>query len=342
MDNSKVYRGRSTVSQDFDIHYLSIDVGGLRKREWLRFKGRSYFVVISTMLMVAYVAIIAISYIKYETTITPAYSANVQTNLLLPGQLNATIEATKHLSYVDRERLADALYDVSQLFDRAIKLSDDATGEVFQIGNDADATVSISREQLETHRQRLMSILDSAKVFSNDFDSKIDKWKYYSTQIAYIRGDEPNEKPRSLVNTINDYIHYFNAWLWIGDPLAGCGGEQRIDAIAFFRLAAIVTPRKFVKVAIEMFGANKVVDAEHLPLEVRPRALQSVDVAEVADRMKKGKREKPLHLDMSFDEALKRIEQTDLRELPKPKPKAKKAKRQKHKQSVDTPTDRPE
>jgi hypothetical protein len=35
------------------------------------------------------------------------------------------------------------------------------------------------------------------------------------------------------------------------------------------------------------------------------------------------KRDKPLHLDMSFDEALKRAAQTDPRELPKPK-KAKK------------------
>jgi hypothetical protein len=39
------------------------------------------------------------------------------------------------------------------------------------------------------------------------------------------------------------------------------------------------------------------------------------------------KREKPLHLDMSFDEALKRFVQTDPREFPAPKPK--KAKRKK-------------
>jgi hypothetical protein len=38
------------------------------------------------------------------------------------------------------------------------------------------------------------------------------------------------------------------------------------------------------------------------------------------------KREKPLHLDMSFDEALKRVAQTDPRELPKaPAKKRKKA-----------------
>jgi hypothetical protein len=33
------------------------------------------------------------------------------------------------------------------------------------------------------------------------------------------------------------------------------------------------------------------------------------------------KREKPLHLDMSFDEALRRVAQTDPRQLPKPQKK---------------------
>lgn len=38
------------------------------------------------------------------------------------------------------------------------------------------------------------------------------------------------------------------------------------------------------------------------------------------------KREKPLHLDMSFDEALRRVAQTDPRELPKSKPAKKRKK----------------
>jgi hypothetical protein len=54
--------------------------------------------------------------------------------------------------------------------------------------------------------------------------------------------------------------------LRIGDPLAVCGSEKRIDAIALFELAPIVAPRELVKVTIEMFGADKVVYAEHLPL----------------------------------------------------------------------------
>jgi hypothetical protein len=44
------------------------------------------------------------------------------------------------------------------------------------------------------------------------------------------------------------------------------------------------------------------------------------------------KREKPLHLDMTFDEALKRVAQTDPRQLPPAKPK--KAKRKKRVQST--------
>jgi hypothetical protein len=40
--------------------------------------------------------------------------------------------------------------------------------------------------------------------------------------------------------------------------------------------------------------------------------------------MTKKKHDKPLHLDVSFDEALKRLAQTDPRELPKPKTARKK------------------
>jgi hypothetical protein len=39
------------------------------------------------------------------------------------------------------------------------------------------------------------------------------------------------------------------------------------------------------------------------------------------------KRQKPPHLDMSFDEALKRFAKTDPREIPAPKPKKAKRKR---------------
>jgi hypothetical protein len=52
------------------------------------------------------------------------------------------------------------------------------------------------------------------------------------------------------------------------------------------------------------------------------------------------KRQKPLHLDMSFDEALRRVAQTDPRELPKPKPK--KGKKQKQPSRPPKATDRPE
>jgi DNA primase len=41
------------------------------------------------------------------------------------------------------------------------------------------------------------------------------------------------------------------------------------------------------------------------------------------------KREKPLHLDMSFDEALKRFAQTIPQQLPKKKPKRKTATKRK-------------
>jgi hypothetical protein len=50
------------------------------------------------------------------------------------------------------------------------------------------------------------------------------------------------------------------------------------------------------------------------------------------------KHDKPLHLDMSFDEALKRAVQTDPRELPKPEVKASsKRKKATKKRSVARP-----
>ena len=54
--------------------------------------------------------------------------------------------------------------------------------------------------------------------------------------------------------------------LRIGDPLAVRSSEKRVDAITFLRIAAVVAPRKFVQVAVEMFGADEMMDAENLPL----------------------------------------------------------------------------
>ena len=69
--------------------------------------------------------------------------------------------------------------------------------------------------------------------------------------------------------------------LRIGDSLAVRGGEKRVDAIAFLGVAAIVAPCELVQVAVDMLGADPMLDTEHLPLEVRPRAFQPVDMAEV-------------------------------------------------------------
>jgi len=56
------------------------------------------------------------------------------------------------------------------------------------------------------------------------------------------------------------------------------------------------------------------------------------------------KRDKPLHWDMSFDEALRRVAQTDPRELPAPHTAKKKRKVERPKADRSTPTrqDRPQ
>jgi len=126
------------------------------------------------------------------------------------GPLDAALEATKHLPSVDRERLADALYDFSKLFDRANKLSDNASRVVFQIGTSIDS-VPIS-DVIDTSRRKLNEVSDSAKQYSVDFDNVKDKWKYYAKQVSFIVGDNPDARIGALRNAIGDYIAYFEAW----------------------------------------------------------------------------------------------------------------------------------
>jgi hypothetical protein len=129
----------------------------------------------------------------------------------------SAIEATKNLSSADHERLANALYDVSQLLERAVKLSDDATGEIFQIGNDAVDTIggpTLFKEKIAAHRQKLISLSDAASSYWKDFEAAIDSQtlKYYAAQITYIMGDKPKGRIISLRGEVDGYIQYFDAW----------------------------------------------------------------------------------------------------------------------------------
>jgi hypothetical protein len=110
-----------------------------------------------------------------------------------------------------RERLADALYDLSKLLDRSNNLSENATRVVFNIGT------SITTEPISfvinTHRSKLTELRDLAKDYSRDFDNFGDKWKYYATQISYVTGDNPHARIGAFSNAIGDYIAYFEEWI---------------------------------------------------------------------------------------------------------------------------------
>ena len=102
-------------------------------------------------------------------------------------------------------------------------------------------------------------------------------------QFAWICCDTRRRASSKLISKCSGLLCLFFSFdqLRIGDPLAFCCGEKRVDAITFLGVAPIIAPREFVKVAVEMFCANEMMDAEHLPLKVRPCAFQPVDVTEV-------------------------------------------------------------
>jgi cell division protein FtsB len=129
---------------------------------------------------------------------------------------NPIIEATAHLSSADKEQLAKTLYDIAQLLDRTVELSESAGKEVSQIGNEAFGAPPkpISKDLIETHQQRLLSLLESAKAYHKEVNSVISSGngKYYGSQISYVVGDRPGEKMLALRDTIDRYIHYFDAW----------------------------------------------------------------------------------------------------------------------------------
>jgi hypothetical protein len=63
----------------------------LEKREWLRFKGRSYFSITVTSITLIYIAIVGYSYSKYESahpiaTTIPSRQLNTQAARRLPSQ----------------------------------------------------------------------------------------------------------------------------------------------------------------------------------------------------------------------------------------------------------------
>ena len=63
--------------------------------------------------------------------------------------------------------------------------------------------------------------------------------------------------------------------------LPSAAARSAVHAVAFLGIAAIVPPRELIQITIKTLVVYKVVNAEHLPLEVRPCAFQPVDVAEV-------------------------------------------------------------
>ena len=129
-------------------------------------------------------------------------------------QLDRLIEANKHLSVGDRERLSDALFDFAGVLDQANTLWGKANLEGGQL-NQAWRSGSIVKD-FEARRNTLREIDSSAKDFAKSFTRVREKWKYYPNQTNYIFGDNPdNSGPNTMINAVDEYSNHLDRWATI-------------------------------------------------------------------------------------------------------------------------------
>ena len=64
----------------------------------------------------------------------------------------------------------------------------------------------------------------------------------------------------------------------VGEVGAISSHEQFVQPEPIFMIAAIEAPSHFIEIAVQMFGADNVVNAYDLALEERPNALDTIGV----------------------------------------------------------------
>jgi hypothetical protein len=132
--------------------------------------------------------------------------AEDQTQTQAQASRPAILDETAKMAANDKERLANAFYDISQLLDRGRKLMGESGGLAH--GGIAD----IGRNDLP----RLISVVDSliadSKQFSDDMSHLQEKWKYYSRQIGYIIGDDSDNHALLAQNALAEVKNYVASW----------------------------------------------------------------------------------------------------------------------------------
>jgi hypothetical protein len=132
-------------------------------------------------------------------------------------QLDRLVETNKHLPKVDRERLAEALFEFSKLFDQANELWGKVNLEGGTLSHSWNGELN-NDLNVDTHINKLRDLKQMATNFRESFRNLQEKWHYFEPQINYILGDAAeNIGPNSLMNATDDYRQYLESWKTIAN-----------------------------------------------------------------------------------------------------------------------------
>jgi hypothetical protein len=128
-----------------------------------------------------------------------------------PSQLDLLSQTNKNLSKSDRDRLANAFFDYSQLLNDGNTVWGKANLEGGQLRN-AWQRGSITRD-FDSHQKTLHEILVAAQDYAKEFRRVRAKWEYYPAQTDYIFGPEPeNISINLLEGAVHAYADYLDRW----------------------------------------------------------------------------------------------------------------------------------
>jgi hypothetical protein len=125
-------------------------------------------------------------------------------------QRPAILDETAHLPSNDKERLSDAFYELSKLFENADKLTYAAKYQL-----DPRASANVTAAILGDPAKFTTMIVDmsrNAQLLEDDLARVLDKYNYYSRQLLYVVG--PNSANDSMIerNALQDFLIYINKW----------------------------------------------------------------------------------------------------------------------------------
>jgi hypothetical protein len=124
----------------------------------------------------------------------------------------AIFDETSRMPAPDKGRLADALYDLSQAFGVGGKLGGDTNQVIAQLLSDDNNTQKLISGELGGYMSKLQDLSNQATEYKKDFDETRFKWRYYSKQIDYIVGDDPDNSAFLIKNAIDSFKGYFELW----------------------------------------------------------------------------------------------------------------------------------